>query len=443
MEKLKKFKISTKNIIIAIFIIGIVIRTLYVLYTSVYTRQHDVFGDYGHIGYIQTIFETKKLPDNNTLQFYQQPLHHILAAGWLKVCSFLNINNEFNDGLEAIQILTLVYSILIMVFIYKILKELNIDDKYKILVMLMIAIHPTFIILTGSVNNDLLMNLFTYISILYLIKWNKEPSTKHTVILALSTALIALSKISGTIIAIPILYVFISKFIKEYKKTKDLKSVAKQYIWKYILFGVIALGLGLSFSIRNLILFKQSFFYVPTPGKDIYFGDKSILEILKAFPSELAQIYCNPTKNCNVFAYVIKNSLFGEFAMTGHNNTLSIILIVLNIILITTSLVSMFKVIKRKNVDEPTRQNQLMMFVFYLSEIFMFAYSIITKPYGCTMDFRYIVPTVFFGIMFIIYDIMNTKKHNKKYYIAFAIIEILFALSAIAFELVYMKYLTI
>ena len=192
-----------------------------------------------------------------------------------------------------------------------------------------------------------------------------------------------------------------------------------------------------------MILFKQSLFYVPNPGEELYFGHKSILEILKAFPSELAQIYCDPYKNCNVFAYVIKNSLFGEFSMTGHNNTLSIILIALNIILITLSIVSLFRVIKNKNVDKPYRKNQLIMTVFYLSEIFMFAYSVITKPYGCTMDFRYIAPTVFFGMMFIIYDIMNTKKHNKKYYIAFATLEIIFALSAIAFELVYMKFLTI
>lgn len=434
-------KINKSDIIISIMLIGIAIRVIYVLYTPINVRQHDVNDkfEHGHLDYIYTLFTTGKLPTSNTYQFYQQPLHHIITAGWMKLCQFLNI--DVNKNIELIQILPLIYSILIMIVIYKILKELKIDDKYKILVMLLVAIHPTFIILSGSVNNDILMFLFTFLAILYLLKWNKEQTTRNTVMLALFTALIALTKISGTIIAIPILYVFISKFVNDYKNNKNRKYIINKYLAKFSLFGVIALGFGLLYSVRNMILFKQSIFYVPNPGEDLYFGDKSLGEILKAFPRELAQIYCNPYKDCNAFAYIIKCSLFGEFALPSKDNFLSIILIVLNIILIAISLVSMFRVIRNKNVDQGSKQNLLIFIVFYLSEIFMYTYSIITKPYGCTMDFRYIIPTVFFGIMFIVYDIMNTKKNNKKYYTFFISIEILFAITSVIFEATYMQFL--
>ena len=42
----------------------------------------------GHLAYIETIYQTGKLPTSNSWQFYQQPLHHIIAAGWLKINEF-------------------------------------------------------------------------------------------------------------------------------------------------------------------------------------------------------------------------------------------------------------------------------------------------------------------------------------------------------------------
>lgn len=432
----KEKKIDYKKIILAIIIIGIVLRTVYILYTPITERQHDMEKDVGHLAYIETIYETGKLPTHNKWQFYQQPLHHIMAAGWLKINEFFGVDLQIAE--EGIQILTAIYSSMIMIITYCILKEMNIKDCYKIIVMLVSAVHPTFIILAGSINNDILLVMLTFWDLLYLIKWYKKSSLKNTIILAILTALIALTKIAGTIIAVPILYVFINKFIKDYFKEKDVK-VIKKYIFQFVVFGMISLGLGLSYSIRNMLLFKQSLFYVPVPGSSLNYGDMTFLKRLNIFSSEWKNIYCNPFKDTNMIAYLIKSSLFGEFCIEENSSKIiSILMIIANIIIITISVVSLIKIVKNKKEDKQVIVNMLI--IFYITEIAMYMYGNISMPYTCTMDFRYIAPTIILGMLFIV---MEISKESKLYYKIVNSIIILFAILSIIFELTYMSVLSL
>ncbi len=427
----KNKKINFNKLILAIGIIGIVLRSVYILYTPLTERQHDLEANVGHLAYIETIYNTGKLPEHNKWQFYQQPLHHIISAGWLKINSIFGVDLKTSE--EGIQILTAIYSSIIMVIAYCILKELKISDKLKVLVMAVIAVHPTFIILSGSINNDILMWMFTFLDLLYLIKWNKNSSMKNTVILAFITALIALTKISGTIIAIPILYIFINKFFKDYFKEKD-KKVIKNYIVKFAIFGFISLGLGLLFSIRNMILFRQSIFYVPQAGMAIYCGDRSLFERFDILSKEWINIFCYPYTDCNIFAYLVKSSLFGEYALYGNNdgNVIALLLLIVNILIIIKSIISLIKLSGKNNSEEIK-----MIIIFYFVEIFMYLYSNLTMPFGCTMDFRYIVPTVFFGMIFIVKELKD-KDYKKTSMLIGS-----FSIISIIFELTYMNVLTI
>jgi hypothetical protein len=64
-------------------------------------------------------------------------------------------------------------------------------------------------------------------------------------------------------------------------------------------------------------------------------------------------------------------------------------------------------------------------------------------PYGCTMDFRYIVPTIFTGMMFIIINMMSFKKSKNyvlKNRVIYGLVTIFLILSVI-FETMYMEML--
>lgn len=137
-----------KIIIYIIIIIGLLVRINYIVKTPITTRQHDVYEiqDEGHLGYIYTIYQTGKLPETNNIQFYHPPLFHLISAGWLRAETALGI--EFNEALEGLQILTLVFSSLILLVVYKIIEKTKIKDIYKILIFVIMALHPTFIILS-------------------------------------------------------------------------------------------------------------------------------------------------------------------------------------------------------------------------------------------------------------------------------------------------------
>ena len=326
---------------------------------------------------------------------------------------------------------------LILIITYFILKEMNMDDVLKIFAMTIIAVHPSLILLAGSINNDVLMTMFIFLDILFLIKWHKKASLKNTIILAICVALGALTKISSTIIAIPIIYIFITKFFEDYFcKEKIKKEVIKEYLLKFIIFSLISLSLGLSFSVRNMIKFNQSIFYVPTPGKMTYCGDKNLFERINIFSKEWSNVFCDVRNDCNIFSYVIKCSLFGEFSIKLLKSFINErLLIISNIILILISIGSLIKLIYKKE-----RRNIIinMLILFYFTEIIMYLYGCFSMPYACTMDFRYIVPTIFLGMIFIV---QNLKYEEKNYYKSVASILIFFLISSIIFELTDMMFL--
>lgn len=260
---------------------------------------------------------------------------------------------------------------------------------------------------------------------------------KNTIILAFCVALGALTKISSTIIAIPIIYIFINKFFEDYFCKEKIKNeVVKKYLLKFIIFGTISLSLGLSFSIRNMIRFNQSIFYVPTPGRMTYCGDRNLYDRLNIFSKEWSNIFCDVRNDCNIFSYVVKCSLFGEFSIKLLKSFINErLLIISNIILILISIESLIKLIYKKE-----RRNIIinMLILFYFTEIIMYLYGCFSMPYACTMDFRYIVPTIFLGMIFIV---QNLKYEEKNYYKSVASILIFFLISSIIFELTDMMFL--
>ena len=390
-------KLNTRQIITIIILLGVLLRCVYILKTPITERQHDVYTieDQGHLGYIYTIYETGKLPQTNGIQFYHPPLFHYIAAGWLKVETTLGL--RWNSALEGIQILTLVFSSLIMIVVYKIIDKTDFKDKYKILVIAMMAFHPTLIILSGSINNDVLTALLMFLIILFLIKWDEETNIKNTIILAILTGLCVMSKVSGAIMAVPIIIVFINKIVQTIKT--DKKKIGKLFVL-FIVFGLISLPIGLWHSIRNYILFNQPLGGVLLPWEGLYVGNYSFYQrFLSISIKELITMFCTVPGDYNTIAYIIKCSLFGEFILE-RVEIIGCMLKVLNVYIIVFSLIAI--ILKyAKHWDSNNKTIDSIVFSTWIIHIISYVMLNIKYPYTCTMDFRYLVPTVFCGIYFI------------------------------------------
>ena len=399
--------LNYKTLSLLIIMIGVLVRGLYILKTSIYQRQHDVETLYsnGHLRYIYNLFTTGKLPVSNDWQFYHPPLFHLIGAGWLKLNSIIGL--PLDRSLEGLQTLTLIFSSLTLFVSYKIIDTFKIKDKYKFMLIAFMAFYPTFIILSGSVNNDCLLTLLEFSIIYYLINWYKNTSWYNTMILAIITGLCVMTKLNGAIMAIPILYVFIKKFIDVYKNDKKIGKI----ITKIIIFGLISLPIGLWYQVREYVLFGSN--GVPVPGDFLYIGNYSLFERFFSISfGSLVKIFCQIPGDYNLFSYIVKCSIFGEYSYQNMS-FVHVFMLFLNFILVIVSTIYIFKYIIRKK--EHNFVLNVLIFVWLINLISFYSFNL-KYPYICTMDYRYIIPTVFSGITIVGYN-LNNKNNYFNYFI--------------------------
>ncbi len=403
ISSMQTTKNHPKRLVYLFMVIGVILRTMYAVYTPITTRQHDVesLDSNGHLKYIYTLYSEGHLPSTNEWQFYHPPLFHSLAVGWLKINDLFHV--PLDRSLEGIQVLTVLFSSLMMLTIYKITQRLKISNHAKVLINALVAVYPTFIILAGSINNDCLTIFLQFLILLYLLKWYEQDNLQNTIILGLITGLCVMTKLSGGIMAIPILYIFIKKFIDYYKSDK---KVLPKLIYKILLFGIISLPIGLWYQVRCYIMFGHN--NIPVPGDFLYIGNYSIYErfLSISFSSMFGSVFCVISGDYNIFAYIVKCSIFGEYSY-GNANVIHLSMLLFNFILIILSLFFTIKYIFNKKHKSLIKTLLLVNWVVNLISYYVFN---IKYPYLCTMDFRYIVPTVFTGVVFLVDGALNI--HN-------------------------------
>ena len=165
-----------------------------------------------------------------------------------------------------------------------------------------------------------------------------------------------------------------------------------------------------------------------------------ILKPAQLYLKEFLYLYCNPFEDSNIWAYLMKSSMFGEYrnddASIGFFMT-SIIMI--NVALICLSILNLFN-FKRKDENNKLGTINVMFIIYYMIQIIVYIYGNIKMPYGCTMDFRYIVPNIFIGMFFIAQSLERKTKNNI---IDVYTIIIMFTSLAVIFELAYLDSLYI
>lgn len=412
--------LDTKKIILILFILAFALKLAYILYTTVHQRQHDVekfdVDARGHAAYILYIFNHWSVPNfdiREHWQFYHPPLHHFIAAVWLKIQSSLGIATE--ASYEGLQYLTLFYSSLSMYLSYRIMQELRLRRAGLIVAFAIVAFHPTFIILAGSVNNDILSVVFMLGAILNTIVWYKNQTLGNIIKIALCIGFGMFTKLSVWMVAPAVAIVFLIALIKYRHKFKSL-------FCQMLAFGGVCIPLGLCWSIRNYLLYKVPFTYVPKLSitNRQYLGNYSVFERLFDFNfSQFESVYTqfvfyagkyfeyNPTIalfKTAMFDEVINNTYYPEIKYSG------IVLFWSGVILALLAFVAMIYIIIRKKSMKPAFKA----FFAILTAVILGSYYIFCFefPFTCTQNVRYVVPLITIGAMFI--GLWLTKTLSKK-----------------------------
>lgn len=415
-------------------VIGFIMRIGYMLYTPLTVRSHDL-GDittdgYGHAAYILKLLVNHRLPESNWVQFYHPPLFHFLAACMCSLINGIMKYTYFEEVLEAAKIVSCVASLWCLMLMPKICNELKMSERAKVLATFIIAVFPDCFLIGARVNNDSLVIFFMMLAVLYTLKWFKDQSWFNTMVLGLAFGLGMMTKSSCGTIALftgPImLYIFIKRI-----REKNWVGI----FGKLCSFAAIAFPLGLWYTIRNYILFDQPFGYVVDIGKEsqIYTGDISVFERFIQFPVAklMNPVYAYPWEDWNISMYVIKSSIFGEFVY-DITEWIPKALVLINFGMILLSLFAMIYLVVKIKENVMLRFGMPLLWLLVYGSFLYFNYQ---YPYGCTMDYRYIVPTVFTGAIFIgtVFEHSCTSKSGKA--VAYRVVSIgllvLFALLSI------------
>ncbi len=396
--------LNYRILIFLVLICGFALRLGYALKTGYMQNQHDVesLNSSGHLSYIYNIFKNSSLPNSNEWQFSHPPLHHFLAAFVVGLGNFFGFTIE--RCFENIQLITVFYSSISMIIGVRICSELGVKDKALLFCTANFAFFPGMFILAGSINNDILMVMLTLMALLYLIKWYKFPTLKFALLCGLFSGLAMMTKVSAAIFVVAAAVTVIFKFFTD----KNLKfSKVAIHISCFL---VLLLPLGFWHPIRNYILFEQPLGYVAplSVTNPLYNGDISIFErLILPFSTEKVGIYVDVWTEYNLWQYIIRNSLFGEynFGFLG----IALFTVIANIVLIVLSVVSIVVLL----IKRETLKNILPIFSFYFLLLAFFLYFNIKYPFGCSMDFRYIVPLYFIGVIYIGVVLQNLKQSNS------------------------------
>jgi 4-amino-4-deoxy-L-arabinose transferase-like glycosyltransferase len=424
-----------QTLIVILIAAGIVMRIGYMLYTSFRARGHDIgaFDQTGHFAYMYRLFSDGALPQSNEYQFYHPPFAHIVQALVVKVFSWFQPGAQVDALFEAAKIVPCFASCAVLWVCRSICRETKLSSRATALALAVLAFHPTFYIFASSVNNDPLMLLCFMIAVLYTIRWYYAPTMKHILFTALAIGLGMMTKLSAAAVALFTAPVFLAVLVKAFREKKP-----GHIIGQFAAFAGVCAPLGLWYPIRNYIKFGQAFGHVYTLSREskLYSGGYSFAQRFLSFPVDqtLSPLYCQPYGDYNLWLYTLKCSVFGEFSFE-QAEWMGALLIAANLALILVSLAAMVYVMCC--CRETNKFARFGLFWLWLVQIGSFIVFNVGFPFGCTMDFRYIVPTAIIGAIYTGIALDHLKGRGKAlphilFYMGVAVIA-LFGIASVLF----------
>lgn len=396
--------LTLRRVLLLLFLAGLLLRVAYVLYTPYTMRQHDSYAignSEGHLAYIQYFLDHGlALPDfdpREVFQFYHPPLHHILAALWVKLNTLLGVG--FTQAVENIQALTLFYTSCATLCIYRIFQEFELRGKGLAIAWAITCFFPTFLLLSGYLNNDALCVMLMLATLLYAIRWYKRPSMRGILCIAVALGLGMMAKTNAAILAPALALLFLLKLIEDRGKLGT-------YIKQYLVFLAVCVPLGLWWSIYGYLRFGMPLGYVPllSSGVGQYIGDYGVVERLFGFSGDqLRSVFVtweNPREHTIGLA-LLKGAVFGEYNLEQTCAAVALpakVLFYTNIALVVNSIIATVYVLghKLRQLSAALKVFLAAVYACVFGSYVMFCFS---YPHICTMDFRYIVPTFLFGAL--------------------------------------------
>lgn len=471
----KTKKLDSKKLIFILFFIAFFVHLNYMLITPGVVRQHDTWsggtsyyqGADAHFDYALSFYLTGKLPDfrisqNEIYQFYHPPLNAFIQGMFMRIfepfsgittlnysnyTNYVNMSfytqyfanlgfgslsdteiallaNKWINLYSACQILSTFYMILTMYFLFKIALLFIKKEKTMVIAAVFCFFFPRLIELGGQLNNDTLSVFLCVLAMYYQLKWAKRRYDNKLYFNYLNLAasglflgLAMMTKLNAGSIAIAMAAVFIYVLIKDIKAKKNIKYYSN-FVGQCLIFFIICIPTGLWFQVYSMKELGLSFGFVfnninsALLVDDVNFFYRFIVPI--SFHDLSNGIFGSPFSDYNLPTYIVKTSLFGEFSYwQGELFTLPLF-IAAYIMIILAVIFFIYYLVRFKSLN---KLDLVFAVSLILGELLAMLYFNISMPYGCTMDFRYIVPIVAGFVILIVRfnDDFNFKNLDFSY----------------------------
>ncbi len=389
---------------------GMVLRTFFVLTHDIYTLQNDTGAftgagtdqiNIGHLGYIEYLYKFGKFPDFDPYEvfgYFHPPVHHIIEALWLTFQRVIGVSEL--SAFENLQIPTLIYSGLCMLVMLHILTECDVPRNMLTFGMALLCFYPRMMVLAGSVNNDILALLLLMTTIWRALVWIRKKSYGNAMLMALSLGFSMITKLNAAICVFSIGLVLVVYLIKVFRDG-NLVEIRKT-IGQYVVFAVISIPIGLSYILRNLILFGKKP-GLPTQGEGsvMYFGDYPVWSIIGVpalsdlhieFPFQaISGDSCH-----NVWVILFQTGLFAEGYPADIGRALLIVAQITYVASMLVALVTSVIFLVGYGLRIFKELGSLFMWSTYVFMLLSFMLYILKYPYTCSGDFRYMAATLVF-----------------------------------------------
>ena len=385
-----------------ILLISFILKMFYAVKRIFCCTDHDlqvleidpfVIGPTGHLGYINYIIEHLSLPPVITEysdfppQFYHPPVFYLFGALVKGIAEKLGASEII--CYEIIQQFNMVFAFLCVYVIFMILKELRLSAKMTMVLTGLFAFSPIFLTLGIEVNNDCLMTLFSLLAIHRVIIWYKKRTMKNILLMALFLVLGMLSKTSAVLISPALGAVFICAFFGKETDKEGKKKLAGQYA----AFLGASVPLGLSWVIRNALLYHVPFSYVPAVvgRQPQYTGDIPViarlgLPSLKQLTLWQLDIF-HPEDQPSILGQIIQSQTFDEGLLLDPDPVTPMILLWSYWLLYLFAFYLFVRFVINKKVKLPYKFLLGLSFIVPVVSVYMFAFQ---YPALCSVSARYI-----------------------------------------------------
>ncbi len=391
-----------------VVLFGIIIRVAYFWVYGHGSYQHD---QHYHIEFIKYFSEFWSLPlPDKALEYPQQPLYYLVAGKLFALLHYFGVDES--RTLMLIASLSAIMMIAILPIAYATVKMMTPSRFITIAALGFLAFTPSFVFLSGQINNDPLNFFLASVAIYYSVKYYFSGNSRAFFGALLFTVLVFMTKVSSGMIAILLFAILLYRYFNALKRDIPREMIVRHL--KY--FGVVVLFfLGLSF-LRVYLPSTGEFLFVNSgifKGQEIrsldfsYFFSFRIIDLLN---EGQAYVYgrFEPVKQ-SFFTWQYATMLLGEYdykrVMNGLNWNRAVYLFSLIYVVGIVAFIYYFKKIPLilKLMMSIVAVNQLLIINF------AFGY-----PSVCNTDFRYNSPTLILWGFIISFGLWQFTLHHER-----------------------------